>query len=91
VDEAVLDPGPAEIAGTEVTAMDTSPSPANGEVEHLLKRSRRLLDEMHAEDREAAIELHEKIEAAIDAGSASALQEASRVLEELLFFVEGQR
>lgn len=93
VDEAVLDAGPAEIAGTEVTAMDASPSPANGEVQvqHLLTRSRRLLDEMHAEDREAAIELHEKIEAAIDAGSAGELQQASRVLEELLFFVEGQR
>jgi molecular chaperone DnaK len=93
VDEAILDAAPPEIRGGEVIAMGSSPLPADGDLEarHLLERSRRVLDQMHAEDREAAIELHEKIEAAIDAGSASELQEASRLLEELLFFVEGQR
>jgi molecular chaperone DnaK len=93
VDEAVLDADPSEIRGPEVATMDTSPLLADGDLEarHLLERSRRLLDRMHAEDREEAIELHEKIEAAIDAGSASQLRDASRALEELLFFVEGQR
>jgi molecular chaperone DnaK len=93
VDEAVLDTAPAVNGGREVTAMGTSPVPSNGDLEarHLLERSRRLLDSMHADDREAAIELHEKIETAIDVGSASELQAASQALEELLFFVEGQR
>ena len=45
---------------------------------------------MHADDREEAIDLHEKIEAAIAAGDSAALEEASKALKELLFFVEGQ-
>jgi len=93
VDEAVLDAGPAEILDPGGAAMERSPAPADGDFDarRLLERSRRVLDQMHAEDREEAIELHERIEAAIDAGSASQLQDASRALEELLFFVEGQR
>ena len=93
VDEAVLDAVPAETRGPVVTAPDTSPVPADSDLEasHLVERSRRLLDRMHGEDREAAIELHEQIETAIEAGSATELAAASRALEELLFFVEGQR
>ena len=93
VDEAVLDAGPAEILDPGGAAMERSPAPADGDFDarRLLERSRRVLDQMHAEDREEAIELHERIEAAIDAGSASQLQDASRALEELLFFIEGQR
>ena len=93
VDEAVLDAGPAEILDPGGAAMERSPAPADGDFDarRLLERSRRVLDQMHAEDREEAIELHERIEAAIGAGSASQLQDASRALEELLFFVEGQR
>lgn len=91
LDEAVLDTAPAGIR--EVTEPGTSPVPVEGDLEarRLLERSRRLLDQMHAEDREAAIELHEQIETALDAGSVSGLEAASRVLEELLFFVEGPR
>ncbi len=86
VDEA------ADNDDSEVIAAETTPAPLAGtpETRQLLERSRRLLDQMHPEDREAAIELHEKIAAAIDAGSASELQSASESLEELLFFVEGQ-
>jgi len=93
VDEAVLDAGPAEILDPGGAAMERSPAPADGDLDarRLLERSRRVLDQMHAEDREEAIELHERIEAAIGAGSASQLQDASRALEELLFFIEGQR
>ena len=93
VDEAVLEAGPAEILDPGGAAMENPAAPADGDLEarRLLERSRRVLDRMHAEDREEAIELHERIEAAIDAGSASELQDASRALEELLFFVEGQR
>ena len=93
VDEAVLDAAGAAIGGREVAALETSPVPADNDLEarQLLERSRRLLEQMHAEDREAAIELHEKIETAIDAGGGSQLHAASQALEELLFFVEGQR
>ena len=45
---------------------------------------------MHAEDREEAIGLHETIEAALTSGDSAALEEATRALKELLFFVEGQ-
>lgn len=55
-----------------------------------MERSRKLLDRMHAEDREEAIDLHEKIGTAIENGDASALAEASRALRELLFFMEGK-
>ena len=71
---------------------DLSPAPLPGESEatDLVTRSRNLLEKMHAEDREEAIDLHEKIEMAIEAGDESALNEATRVLRELLFFMEGR-
>ena len=56
----------------------------------LLERSRRLLDRIHPEDREDAIDLHEKIDSAIAARDAAALSEAGEELKELLFFVEDQ-
>jgi molecular chaperone DnaK (HSP70) len=68
----------------------TPPSPQRTEAQDLLERSRRLLDGMHAEDREEAIGLHESIEAALASGDSTALAEASKALKELLFFVEGQ-
>jgi molecular chaperone DnaK (HSP70) len=60
------------------------------EAENLMTRSRKLLESMHAEDREEAIDLHERIGAAIASGDAEALAKASRALTELLFFMEGQ-
>jgi hypothetical protein len=45
---------------------------------------------MHAEDREEAIDLHEKIDMAMASGDAAALREATGALKEFLFFVEGQ-
>ena len=53
------------------------------------KRSRRLLDQVHAEDQEEAIALHEAIEAAVAGHDQKSLAEAVRSLKELLFFVEG--
>jgi molecular chaperone DnaK (HSP70) len=80
--------------------MDTSaqvvemPAPVraegDAEIESLLQRSRGLLAKMHAEDREEAIDLHEKIDTAMASGDAAALKEASGALRELLFFVEGR-
>jgi molecular chaperone DnaK len=58
--------------------------------ESLMERSRKLLDDMHEEDREEAIDLHERIGEAIESGDSEALAKASRALTELLFFMEGQ-
>jgi len=60
------------------------------EAESLMARSRKLLDRMHDEDREEAIDLHERIGAAIESGDSEALAKACRALTELLFFMEGQ-
>ena len=75
------------VALPELTA---DPLAGESEALDLVTRSRNLLEKMHAEDREEAIDLHEKIEMAIEAGDESALSEASRVLRELLFFMEGR-
>jgi DNA-binding FadR family transcriptional regulator len=55
-----------------------------------MERSRKLLERMHQDDREEAIDLHERIGAAIETEDAAALAEASRALKELLFFMEGR-
>ena len=64
--------------------------PGETEARELVERSRKLLEKMHMEDREEAINLHEKIEDAIEAGDRDLLTEASRGLKELLFFMEGR-
>jgi len=76
--------------GAEVVEM-RAPARGDGhaEIESLLERSRRLLAKMHADDREEAIDLHEKIDTAMTSRDAAALQEAAAKLKELLFFVEG--
>jgi molecular chaperone DnaK (HSP70) len=56
----------------------------------LVERSRNLLAKMHSEDREEAIDLHEKIGLAIEAGDEAALADATRGLREMLFFMEGK-
>jgi DNA-binding FadR family transcriptional regulator len=48
-----------------------------------------LLGTLHPEDQEEAIELHERIHAAIRSNDAGALKKTSAELRELLFFVEG--
>jgi hypothetical protein len=63
--------------------------PGEAEAESLMARSRSFLERMHEEDREEAIDLHERIEGAIESGDATTLAEASRALTELLFFFEG--
>ena len=73
-------------------ATDPQPpvTPRHDDAIALLARSRGVLDRMHPDDREEAIELHDRIDAAMAADDAPAIQEATRVLKELLFFVEGQ-
>jgi GGDEF domain-containing protein len=77
---------PAEVAEEETRAL----LPGEPEAEDLMERSRNLLERMHVEDREEAIDLHEKIGTAIEFSDAAALEEAARALLELLFFVEGR-
>ena len=66
------------------------PQPYDDETAQLLARSRGLLERMHGDDREEAIGLHERIEAAVESGDVEALRQAAAELRELLFFVEGQ-
>jgi molecular chaperone DnaK (HSP70) len=58
------------------------------EARALLERSRRLLERMNAEDREAAIALHEELEAALGASDWDRLRQATADLADLLFYVE---
>ena len=67
-----------------------TPLPGEVEAAQLIERSRELLPTMHADDREDAIDLHEKIGSAIEAGDAAFLAEASRALRELIFFMAGK-
>jgi molecular chaperone DnaK len=60
------------------------------EAHDLVEQSQHLLGALHLEDREEAIELHERIHAAIRSNDAGALKKASAELRELLFFVEGR-
>lgn len=76
VDESAGDDEPADEAAQEARA--------------LLERSRRMLDEVHEDDREEMIDLHERIHQAIEQGDAEALAAAAAELRELLFFVEGK-
>jgi molecular chaperone DnaK len=80
--------GSAESEGASV-AVPQIPAGAEQEAKDLVEQSRRLLDTMHAEDKEEAIELHERIEAAISSKDPEALKEAAAALRELVFFVEG--
>jgi len=57
---------------------------ANRKAADLVERSRKLLERMHQDDREEAIDLHERIGTAIESGDAPALAEASRALKELV-------
>ncbi len=73
----------------KVTAVPPIPIEAEREANDLVEQSRRLLDTMHPEDKEEAIALHERINAAIASNDSEALKNATAALRELLFFVEG--
>lgn len=60
------------------------------EASDLVEQSQRVLGTLHEEDREEAIDLHEKINAAIRSNDPGALKKATADLRELLFFVEGR-
>jgi molecular chaperone DnaK len=73
----------------KVTLIPPVPVEAEREANDLVEQSRRLLDTMHPEDKEEAIELHERISAALSSNDPEALKKAAAGLRELLFFVEG--
>jgi len=56
----------------------------------LVDRSRRLLAGIHDEDKEEIIDLHEKIQEAIDTSDRQALSSNVHALQELLFFIQGK-
>ncbi len=58
--------------------------------EALVERCRALLEGMHDEDREEAIDLIEEVKDACEARDVAALDEAAVALRELLFFIEGK-
>ena len=88
--EAVLTrqaPGKAE---SDTLKSDPAWDNTGTDAKNLVERSRNLLDNMHDDDKEEAIDLHEQISAAIDARDAEGLAAACEGLKELLFFVEGK-
>jgi molecular chaperone DnaK (HSP70) len=86
-DEADFTVHPA--ANAEPVAEDDW-SAAEDEGRKLIERSRLLLDKIHDEDREEAIDLNQAIESAIENHDAAALKQAVHDLREMLFFVEGR-
>ena len=78
-----------EVPEVKMIEAEAGALPPGGEdAADLVERSRNLLHKMHGEDREEAIDLHERIEIAIADGDGAALAAASQALRELLFFLE---
>lgn len=77
-------------ASSERTTEEDEWSTVVREGKRMIEQSRQLLEQMHEEDREEAIDLNAQIESAIDANDAAALKQAAHELGELLFFVEGR-
>ena len=73
----------------KVLEFKSSLARAQQDAKDLLERSRRLLDRMHPEDQEEAIDIHEKIESAIATRDVKEVTGACEELKELLFFVGG--
>ncbi len=79
----------AQKTNGKVIPMDSSWAEHRREAVELIQRSRRLLETMHAEDKEEAVLLTASIEAAVSNRDSHALVDAVQSLKELLFFVEG--
>ena len=85
-----MDCGQADEESSEMAANRLELKSAVESAQVLLERSRGLLPDMHDEDREEAIDLHEQIEEAIQSGETEILSTSVIELRELLFFVEGK-
>ncbi|NLT69316.1 MAG: Hsp70 family protein, partial [Verrucomicrobiaceae bacterium] len=64
--------------------------PRIAQARELVERSRGLLGDVHDEDREEIIDLHEEITQAMREGDMDGMTEAVDRLRELLFFIEGK-
>jgi len=60
------------------------------DAQSLITRSQQLLSEVHDEDKEEIISLHEQIKQGIAQQGKKSLIQAKQELEELLFFIEGK-
>ena len=87
--EAEFEPAtePAEATGP---AADPELEAAVTDARGLVERSRGLLPQVHDEDKEEIIDLHEKVQDAIERADRQALSESVDALQELLFFIEGR-
>jgi molecular chaperone DnaK (HSP70) len=77
-------------ATNEAAPAENDWSAVENEGRKMIERSRLLLDKIHEEDREEAIDLNQAIESAIEDHNATALKQAVDDLREMLFFVEGR-
>lgn len=87
------DPEPVSDAAVETSKQapeDPELEAAVAAAHRLIDKSRRLLANIHADDKEEIIDLHEKIQEAIDVSDRQALSSNVHALQELLFFIEGK-
>lgn len=93
-EDGTLDARFEPLDSNENPTSDRTPDPqwqaCQDEAHRLVERSRALLDQIHADDREELIDLHEAVHEAVAAGNDAALEWAVGELKELLFFIEGQ-
>jgi molecular chaperone DnaK (HSP70) len=89
VDFEVTDEEDTPLALAEPTAEDQRDHRIwISEARALLERSRRVLEKMNPEDREEAISLHERMEAALREADWEQLHQTTTTLADLLFYVE---
>jgi len=90
VQTADLEPVSGTAEPPEPTEEDPELEAAVAAAHRLVDRSRKLLADIHDEDKEEIIDLHEKIQEAIDASDREALSAGVDALKELVFFIEGK-
>ncbi|MBL7185983.1 MAG: Hsp70 family protein [Phycisphaerae bacterium] len=85
-----LEPASDTSQATQMTQADPEMDAVVAAAHRLIERSRQLLAGIHNEDKEEIIDLHEKIQEAIDTSDRQALSTGVDALQELLFFIEGK-
>jgi len=85
-----LEPESDTSQATQMTQPDPEMDAIVTAAHRLIERSRQLLAGIHDEDKEEIIDLHEKIQEAIDTSDRHALSTGADALQELLFFIEGK-
>ena len=63
---------------------------AEADARQMIERSRKLLNQIHEDDREEVIDLNQALESAIEVQDSAALEKALHDMRELLFFIEGR-